>query len=60
MSKTTELDYDIQELIIEGLSEKNIAQTLNCPIEVVYNWLRLNGMSVDLEEEFSPYRTRNS
>jgi uncharacterized protein YjcR len=43
MSKMSELDYEIQELFIEGLTEKNIAKTLGISVEIVYDWLKSNG-----------------
>jgi len=60
MSKMAELDlysYDIEQLYIEGLTEKNIAKTLDVPVEYVYAWMQLNGIA---EEEFSPNATINS
>jgi len=35
MSKMNELAYDIEQLYIEGLSAKQIAIELDCPIEIV-------------------------
>ena len=35
MSKVAELAYDIEQLYIEGLSAKQIAAELDCPIEMV-------------------------
>jgi len=35
MSKMAELDYDIEQLYIDGLSAKQIATELNCPITMV-------------------------
>ena len=61
MSKMAELDmyaYDIEQLYIEGLTEKNIAKTLDISVELVYAWMELNGISID--EEFGPYETVNS
>jgi len=45
MSKMAELDYDIEQLFIEGLTEKNIAKTLDIPVEMVYAWMQLNGVA---------------
>jgi len=50
MSKFAEMDYDIQELFIAGLTEKNIAKTLDIPVEMVYSWMTLNGVAIDEEE----------
>jgi transposase len=50
MSKMAELDmysYDIEQLYIEGLTEKNIAKTLDVPVEYVYAWMQLNGIEQD-------------
>jgi hypothetical protein len=47
MSKMAELDmvaYDIEQLYIEGLTEKNIAKTLDIPVEYVYAWMDLNSV----------------
>lgn len=49
MNKMAELDYDIEQLFIEGLTEKNIAKTLDIPVEMVYAWMTLNGVSMDEE-----------
>jgi orotate phosphoribosyltransferase-like protein len=57
MSKLSEIAYDIEQLFIEGLTEKNIAKTLDIPVEMVYDWLTLNGIQ---DEEFSPSATINS
>ena len=57
MSKLSEIAYDIEQLFIEGLTEKNIAKTLDIPVEMVYDWLTLNGIQ---DEEFSPSATVNS
>jgi transposase len=59
MSKMAELDmvqYDIEQLYIEGLTEKNIAKTLDISVEMVYAWLELNGVVETQQEEiYSPY-----
>jgi transposase len=52
-----ELAYDIEQLYIEGLTEKNIAKTLDIPVEIVYDWLASNGIDA---EELSPHATINS
>ena len=39
MSTMSELAYDIEQLYIEGYSPKTIAAMLECPIDIVYNWL---------------------
>ena len=35
MSKVAELAYDIEQLYIDGLSAKQIAAELGCPVEMV-------------------------
>ena len=57
MSKLAELAYEIEQLYIEGLTEKNIAKTLDIPVEMVYDWLADNGIDA---EELSPHATINS
>jgi len=47
MSKLSEIAYDIEQLFIEGLTEKNIAKTLDIPVEMVYDWLETNGIDAD-------------
>jgi DNA-directed RNA polymerase specialized sigma24 family protein len=66
MSKMAELDYDIEQLFIDGLTAKQIAEQLDCPIEIVQGWI--DGVTremdefeppelevYDLEEVYSPY-----
>jgi transposase len=56
MSRMAELDmysYDIEQLFLEGLTEKNIAKTLDISVEEVYAWMKLNGIEQD--EIYSPY-----
>ena len=63
MSKMAELDmysYDIEQLYIEGLTEKNIAKTLDISVEMVYAWMEINGVAETPHEEFGPYETMNS
>lgn len=48
MSKVKDLAYDIEQLYIEGLTEKNIAKTLDIPVEVVYAWLQENNIEDDV------------
>jgi hypothetical protein len=51
MSKMADLDYDIQELYIDGHSAKSIARLLECPIELVLG--TLEGMGVTDSTEAS-------
>ena len=63
MSKLAELDmyaYDIEQLYIEGLTEKNIAKTLDIPVEYVYAWMEMQGVAETPQNEFDPYQTVNS
>jgi hypothetical protein len=70
MSKMAELAYDIEQLYIEGFSPKSIAVQLECPLELVYNWLESNSVTEskadaaewdELEaDEFDPFDTINS
>lgn len=57
MSTIKDMIYDIEQLYIEGLSAKQIAEQLNCPVGVVKGWIEGNGVA-DLpqeEEVYSPY-----
>ena len=56
MSKMADLDYDIQELYIEGHSAQVIATMLECPIELVLGTLESMGVadSPQDEEIYSP------
>lgn len=61
MSKMAELDYDIQELFIDGHDARSIAKILDCPIEMVLGTLETFGVNekiVDIpevDEIYSPY-----
>jgi len=44
MSKMAELAYDIEQLYIEGYGPKAIAVQLECPLELVYGWLKENSV----------------
>jgi hypothetical protein len=57
MSKMAELSYDIQELYIDGLSAKQIAAELGCPVEMVLGELAEMGVADKPQEEeiYSPY-----
>jgi len=60
MSKMAELDYDIEQLYIEGLHPTKIAKELGCPLTMVYDWLESNSVSEDVaekpqDEPYSPY-----
>lgn len=53
-----DLAYDIEQLYIEGMSPKQIARTLGCPLEMVYDWIESESLGAD--EELDPYNTINS
>jgi len=65
MSKMAELDYDIEQLFIEGFSPKSISVQLGCTLEMVYDWLEANSVveakadAADWDEieaeEYNPY-----
>jgi transposase len=50
-----ELSYDIEQLFIEGLTEKNIAKTLDIPVEVVYDWLAQNSIIDEEDAELEAF-----
>lgn len=61
MIKVAELYYDIEMLYIEGLSAKQIAAELNCPIETVLGWIESQNVADSpQEDDYSPYDTINS
>ena len=56
MSKMAELAYDIEQLYIEGFSPKSISVQLECPLEIVYDWLEATNVAeAPQDEEYSPY-----
>lgn len=60
MSKIADLAYDIEQLYIDGMSAKNIARILDCPIELVLTALQEMGVddvaeTPQDEEIYSPY-----
>ena len=55
----SDLDWDIQEMYIEGYSAKTIAVMLNCDIELVLGKLADMGVE-DVKEDLSPFATVNS
>lgn len=71
MSKMAELSYDIEQLYIEGLNAGQIARELNCPKELVLDWIASQSLKpfdewdVDAQERliqdlYSPHNTVNS
>jgi hypothetical protein len=60
MSKMADLAYDIEQLYIDGLGAKRIAQMLDCPIEIVLGCLEEMGVADSQQDEFDPFATVNS
>ena len=61
MSRVAELAYDIEQLFIEGHGPKMIAMMLDCPVEVVYDWLAQENLEDEEQlETFDPFETVNS
>ncbi len=71
MSKMAELAYDIEQLYIEGLNAGQIARELDCPKEIVLNWIADQGCKPFdewdesaqehlIKDLYSPYDTVNS
>lgn len=58
MSRMADLAYDIEQLFIEGHNPKTIALILECPVEIVYDWMAAESLTED--ESFNPYDTVNS
>ena len=59
MTKLKDLAYDIEQLFIDGLSARAIAEELNCPLGVVKGWIEGNGCQSE-DEELNPFNTINS
>jgi hypothetical protein len=55
-----DLAYDIEQLYIDGISAKRIAQMLDCPIEIVLGQLEEMGVVDSQQDEFDPFATVNS
>ena len=56
MSKVAELAYDIEQLYIEGMSARQIANELNCPLKMVLAALEeMNVEDAAEDEVYSPY-----
>ena len=61
MSKMSDLTYDIEQLYIEGMSARRIAQILECPIEIVLGWIESQSVADwQQDEDYDPYETINS
>jgi len=59
MSQLADLSYDIEQLWIEGYSPKTIAVMLECPVELIYEWMESESLE-DGEASYDPYDTVNS
>jgi len=51
MSKVAELAYDIEQLYIDGLSATQIARELNCPKEIVLDWIASQSLADSVDDE---------
>ena len=53
----SDLDWEIQELFIEGYSPRTIAVRLGCDIELVHGWMKQNGVVEEPQDDeiYSPY-----
>lgn len=60
MSKMAELAWDIEQLYIEGMSAKQIAKELGCPVSTVTDWINYEGVADQPQEDMSPFETINS
>jgi len=49
------LDYEIEQLYIEGHSPKMISKILDCDIEDVYRWIESVNVTADESEESEYY-----
>ena len=50
MSKVSDLSYDIEQLFIEGYSPRTISVILECPVEVVFQWIEQQNLTEDQED----------
>jgi hypothetical protein len=63
MSKVSELAYDIEQLYIEGMSARQIANELDCPIKMVLTALEemnVEDVAEQPQEGYDPFETVNS
>ena len=60
MSGMKDLAYDIQEMYIDGMSAKGIANVLDLPIDQVLAVLESFGVADAPQAEFDPSNTINS
>jgi hypothetical protein len=50
MSKVSDLSYDIEQLFIEGYSPRTISVILECPVELVFQWIEQQNLTEDQED----------
>lgn len=71
MSAMSDLAYDIEQLYIDGLSARQIADQLNCELSLVVGWLTEQGVkpfdqwsdsaqSRLISDLYNPFNTINS
>ena len=60
MSKMSELDYDIQNMLEEGYRPVTIATMLGVPVTWVYDVAEIQQEEKGNTEVFSPFETVNS
>ncbi len=51
MTTLEDLDYDIEQLYIEGMSAKRIAKQLNCPVSLVERWIKEQSVADQPQED---------
>lgn len=47
MSRMAELSYDIEQLWIEGKNPVEIADELDCHVQLVEDWIADQGLNID-------------
>jgi len=57
MSKMNELNYEIEQLYIEGYRPSTIATRLGIAVDIVYQWIENESLA---QSEYDPYETINS
>jgi hypothetical protein len=54
-----DLDYDIEQLWIEGWGPTKIADLLDCHVDLVNAWIKGQNLS-EIDNAYDPYATVNS
>jgi uncharacterized protein YjcR len=54
-----DLDYDIEQLWIEGWSPIKIAGELDCHVDLVHAWIKQQNL-LEIDNAYDPYATVNS